>query len=57
MPKLATPNFRQATESVVSKNEATLVASFGKKMSLWRVGQGAKKVWHAIVTAVNQTHA
>jgi hypothetical protein len=37
-----------AEESVVSKIEATLMAKFGTKMSLWHVRQGAKKVWHAI---------
>ena len=40
-----------ARESLTSKIEATLVAKFGKKMGLWRVGQGAKKVWHAVVVA------
>jgi hypothetical protein len=46
-----------ATESVASKIEATLVARFGTKMSLWHVGQGAKKVRRAIAVAVNQTAA
>ena len=39
------------------KIEATLVANFGKKMSLRHVGHGAKKVWHAVVVVANQTAA
>ena len=56
-PKLAAPNLRQTLatiESVASKIKAKLVASFGTKMSLWHVGQGARKVRHAIAMAVNQ---
>jgi hypothetical protein len=59
-PKLATPNFRQIVavrESLTSKIKATLVAKFGKKIGLWHVGQGAKKVWHAVVVTANQTAA
>ena len=58
MPEFATPNLRQtvaATESVASKIEATLVAKLGMKMSLWHVGQCAKKVRRAMVVAINQT--
>ena len=46
-----------AREISASKIETTLVAKFGKKMSLCGVGQGAKKVWHAVVVATNQTAA
>lgn len=31
------------------------MVKFSKKMSLWHVEQNAKKVWHAIVVAANQT--
>jgi hypothetical protein len=44
-----------ARKSLASKIEATLMAKFGKKIDLWRVGQGAEKVWHAVTVAANQT--
>jgi hypothetical protein len=59
-PKLVMPNFRQtmtATESVASKIEAKLVTSFDTKMNLWHLGQGARKVRHAIAIEVNQPAA
>jgi hypothetical protein len=59
-PKLVTSNLRQTVtvrESLTSKIEVTLVAKFGKKISLWRVRHGAKKVWHAVVVAAYQTAA
>lgn len=45
------------TESLASKIEATIITKFIKKISLWHVGHGANKVWHAIVVATNQTMA
>lgn len=62
MSKLATPQFWQtmvAKKNMVRKKDATFVANFGKKMSIMCRAQGRmlKKVWRAVVTALNQTHA
>lgn len=46
-----------ARESSARKIEAILVAKFGKKINLWRVEHGAKKVWHTVAVAANQTTA
>jgi len=42
-----------ATEILMSKIEATLVAKFDKKKWVY-VGQDAKKVRHTVVVAVNE---